>query len=150
MMMRSAARSALRGHRRRAQTGGVTREYLLSIILLLMAVFGFLALIARLGRAALRLGLNAAEATATSGLAEVSQRRGDITGYLENQASSAALRRARRLNTAAVAGYALLLAVPLFTGVAREAYAAASLLWLLPRRPIRPVRPATELSSRER
>lgn len=116
----------------------MTREDLLSIILLVLAVFGFLALIARLGRAALRLGLNAAEATAATGLAEVSQRRGDITGFLENQRSGTALRRARRLNAAALAGYALLLAVPLFAGVAREAYAAASLLWLLPRRPIRP------------
>jgi hypothetical protein len=116
----------------------VTREDLLSVVLLLLAVFGFLALLVRLGRAALRLGLNAAEATAASGLAEVSQRRGDITGFLEKQASGAALRRARRLNAAALVGYGVLLAVPLFVGVAREAYAAAALLWLLPRRPVRP------------
>jgi hypothetical protein len=117
----------------------VTREDLLSVVLLLLAVFGFLALIARLGRAMLRLGVNAAEATAANGLAEVSHRRGDITGFLERQASTATLRRARRINAAAVAGYALLLAVPLFAGVAREVYAASALLWLLPRRPIRPV-----------
>jgi hypothetical protein len=116
----------------------VTREDLLSVVLLLLAVFGFLALVGRLGRAGLRLGLNAAEATAASGLAEVSHRRGDVTGFLEKQASGAALRRARRINTITFLGYALLLAVPLFAGVARDVYAAASLLWLLPRRSIRP------------
>ena len=121
------------------------RENLLSLVLLLLAVLGVLALVVRLGRAALRLGLNAAEATAASGLAEVSQRRGDITGYLERRASGETLRRARRRNLAAALGYALLLAVPLFTEFAREAYAAAALLWLLPRRP---VRPPVELQSR--
>jgi hypothetical protein len=116
----------------------VTRESLLSIILLLLAVLGVAALVVRLGRAALRLGLNAAEATAASGLADVSQRRGDITGFLERRASGESLRRARRRNLAAVLGYGLLLVVPLFTGVGREIYAAAALVWFLPRRPIRP------------
>jgi hypothetical protein len=116
----------------------VTRENLLSIVLLLLAVLGIAALVVRLSRAALRLGLNAAEATAASGLADVSQRRGDITGFLERRASGETLRRARRRNLAAVLFYVLLLVVPLFTGVAREAYAAAALIWLLPRRPVRP------------
>ncbi len=122
------------------------RTELLSVILLLLAVLGVVALVARLGRAALRLGLNAAEATAASGLAEVSQRRGDITGYLEGRASTETLRRARRRNLGAVLGYGLLLVVPLFTDAASEVYAAASLLWLLPRRPVRPA--PTELTSR--
>jgi hypothetical protein len=116
----------------------MNRDELLSVVLLMLAVLGFLALMARLGRAALRLGLNAAEATAATGLAEVSQRRGDITGFMERQASGHALRRARRLNAAAALSYALLLAVPPIAGGAREVYAVAALLWLLPRRPIRP------------
>lgn len=116
----------------------VIRTELLSVILLLLAVLGVVALVARLGRAALRLGLNAAEATAASGLAEVSQRRGDITGYLERRASTETLRRARRRNLAAALGYGLLLVAPLFTELAQEVYAAAALLWLLPRRPVRP------------
>jgi len=120
------------------QTVAVIRNDLLSIVLLLLAVLGVVALASRLGRAALRLGLNAAEATAASGLAEVSHRRGDITGFLERRDAGAALRRARRRNLAAIAGYGLLLVVPLFTGAAREVYAAAALLWLLPRRPVRP------------
>ncbi|HEX6041216.1 hypothetical protein [Longimicrobium sp.] len=111
---------------------------LLSLVLLLLAVFGVLGLLTRLGRAALRLGLNAAEATATSGAAEVSQRRGDITGFMERRESGVALRRARRRNLLALAAYGLVLVIPLFTPVTRELYAAAALLWLLPRRSIRP------------
>lgn len=136
----------MRGRGRCAQTGGVIRENLLSVVLLLLAVLGLVALVARLGRAALRLGLNAAEATAASGLAEVSQRRGDITGFLERRASGETLRRRRRRNLAAVLGYGMLLVAPLFTDAAREVYAAASLLWLLPRRPVRP--PPSELTRR--
>jgi hypothetical protein len=109
---------------------------LLSLVLLLLAVLGFVALVGRMGRAALRLGLNAAEATAATGLAEVSQRRGDITGFMERQASGQALRRARRVNAASLLGYAALLILPPFFGLGREVYAAASLLWLLPRRPV--------------
>lgn len=116
----------------------VIRNELLSLVLLLLAVLGVVALAARLGRSALRLGLNAAEATAASGLAEVSERRGDITGFMEGRASGDTLRRARRRNLASLAAYALLLVIPPFTPFAREAYAAAALLWLLPRRPIRP------------
>ena len=125
------------------------RDELLSLVLLLLAVLGFVALVTRLARAGLRLGLNAVEATAASGLADVSHRRGDITGFLERQASGAALRRARRRNLAALLGYGLLLAVPLFAGVAREVYAASALLWLLPRRPVRP-RPATRTEITQR
>ena len=112
------------------------RTELLSLILLVLAVCGFVALVTRLGRSVLRLGLHAAETTATSGLAEVSHRRGDITGYLERRAGEQALRRARRRSGVLTAGYLLLLAVPLFAGLAREVYAACSLLWFLPRQPI--------------
>lgn len=118
------------------------REELLSLILLVLAVFGFVALVTRLGRAALRLGLNAAETTATSGLAEVSHRRGDITGFLERRASEQSLRRARRGAAALTFAYLLLLAVPAFASMAREVYAACSLLWFLPRRPLRRVHAA--------
>ena len=114
------------------------RSELLSLVLLLLAAFGLFALVARLGRSVLRLGLNAAEATAASGLAEVSERRGDITGFMERRASGETLRRARRRNLASLAAYALLIAIPPFTPFARELYAASALLWLLPRRPVRP------------
>ena len=110
---------------------------LLSLVLLVLAVFGFLALLRRLGGSLLRLGLHAAEGTAAAGLAEVSERRGDITGFMERRADAQTLRRARRRTGAAAAACALLLAVPLFAGVAREVWAACSLLWLLPGRPLR-------------
>jgi hypothetical protein len=111
---------------------------LLSLVLLILAVFGFLALLRRLGGSLLRLGLHAAEGSAATGLAEVSERRGDITGFMERRASAQSLRRARRLTTATLAVYVLLLAVPLFAGLAREVWAACSLLWFLPARPLRP------------
>jgi hypothetical protein len=124
----------------------VIRQELLSLILLTLAFFGFFALVSRLGRASLRLALNAAESTATSGLAEVSHRRGDITGFMENRASHQTLRRARRRTAALAAGYLLLLAIPPFAGIAREVYAASALLWLLPRGgPVRPARQVTEV-----
>ena len=111
---------------------------LLSLVLLLLAVFGFLALLRRLGGSLLRLGLHAAEGTAAAGLAEVSERRGDITGFMERRADAQTLRRARRRTGAVAATCVLLLAVPLFAGVAREVWAACSLLWFLPSRPLRP------------
>lgn len=111
---------------------------LLSLVLLILAVFGFLALLRRLGGSLLRLGLRAAEGTAAAGLAEVSERRGDITAFMEQRADAAALRRSRRRAAAAVGACALLLVVPLFAGFAREAWATCSLLWFLPSRPLRP------------
>lgn len=115
----------------------MSRE-LLSLVLLLLAVFGFLALAGRLGRALLRLALNAAESTAATGLAEVSERRGDITGMMETRNAAQALRRRRRFALLTVAGCFLLIAVPPLAGVAREVYAACALLWFVPTRRIRP------------
>lgn len=116
---------------------------LLSLVLPLLAVFGFLALLRRLGGSLLRLGLHAAEGTAAAGLAEVHERRGDVTGFLERRADARVLRRARRRTAAVAAASALLLAVPLFAGLAREVWAACSLLWLLPSPPLRPAVSAT-------
>lgn len=109
---------------------------LLSLIVFLMAVLGVLALLGRLARSVVRLGLNAAESTAASGLAEISERRGDVTGFMERQAATRSLRRARRRTLALAVGYLLLLAIPPFFGLGREVYAACALLWLLPRPPL--------------
>jgi hypothetical protein len=113
-------------------------QELLSLCLLVLAVFGFVALAGRLGRSVLRLALNAAESTAATGLAEISERRGDITGMMETRNTAQALRRKRRLTVLAVVGCLLLIIVPPFAGVAREVYALCALLWLVPARPIRP------------
>jgi hypothetical protein len=115
----------------------VSRE-LLNLVLLLLAVLGFLALAGRLGRGLVRLALNAAESTAATGLAEVSERRGDITGMMETRNAAQALRRHRRFALLTVAGCFLLIAVPPLAGVAREVYAACALLWFVPTRGIRP------------
>ena len=106
-------------------------------VVLLLAAAGVLALLLRLGGALLVLGLNAAESTAASGLAEVSERRGDVTGFLERRRTADTLRGARRRAALTLLVLLLLLAVPPVVGVAREAYAACALLWLLPRRRIR-------------
>ncbi|HEY0015712.1 MAG TPA: hypothetical protein VGC13_05315 [Longimicrobium sp.] len=118
----------------------MSRE-LLSLVLLLLAVFGVLALVSRLGRELTRLALNAAEATAATGLAEVSERRGDITGLMERRAAAQTLRRNRRRTLAGVAAFLLLLAIPPFAGLAREVYAACALLWFVPARRLRPRMP---------
>ncbi|WP_420129246.1 hypothetical protein [Longimicrobium sp.] len=111
---------------------------LLSLCLLVLAVFGFVALAGRLGRSVLRLALNAAESTAASGLAEISERRGDITGMMETRNTAQTLRRNRRLTLLAVVGCLLLIIIPPFAGVAREVYALCALLWFIPTRRIRP------------
>lgn len=110
---------------------------LLSLCLLVLAVFGFVALAGRLGRSVLRLALNAAESTAASGLAEVSERRGDITAMMETRNAAQALRRKRRLTLLTVVFCLLLIIVPPFAGVAREVYALCALLWFVPARPVR-------------
>jgi hypothetical protein len=115
----------------------VSRE-LLSLVLLLLAVFGFLALAGRLGRALVRLALNAAESTAASGLAEINERRGDITAMMETRNAAQTLRRSRRITLLTVVGCALLMLVPPFLDVAREVYAACALLWFVPAQRIRP------------
>lgn len=112
---------------------------LLSFVLLLLAVLGFLALAGRLGRALVRLALNAAESTAATGLAEVSERRGDITGMMERRTAAQTLRRDRRLTVAIAAACILTILIPPFAGVAREVYAACALLWFVPGRRIRPL-----------
>lgn len=115
----------------------MSRE-LLSLVLLFLAVFGFLALGARLGRSLLRLALNAAESTAAAGQAEISERRGDITGMMEKRGAEQSLRRDRRLTLLIAACSFLLMAIPPFAGLAREVYAACALLWFVPAQRVLP------------
>jgi hypothetical protein len=103
----------------------------------LLALVGLAALVYRLGRALLRVGLAAAEAGAVGGMMRVSVRQGDLTGMAERQAVVTAVRRTRLLALLAAAFWALLLVVPPMAGVARLVYAAAAVVWFLPRRPIR-------------
>ena len=109
-----------------------------------VAVFGVLALLARLGWALLRVGLAVAEETAAAGMAEASARRGDLTTLAERRGQAVALRRARWGQLAVSALWAACLVVPPLLDVGRPAYVAAVLLWLLPRPPLRQPRSRTE------
>lgn len=107
----------------------------LTALVTLLALAGCAALVLRLVRTVGRLALRAAEATAAAGLAEVSARRGDVTGMIERQSAVKSARRDRRGAMGAVGLWLAWLVVPVFGGWAREAFALASLLWLVPRRP---------------
>jgi hypothetical protein len=113
----------------------------------LVAVFGVLALLARLGRSLLRVGITVAEETAAAGMAEASARRGDLTTLAERRGQAVALRRARWAQLAASTGWAALLVAPPLLDVGRPVYVAAVLLWLLPRAPLRRRVPAPESPS---
>jgi hypothetical protein len=103
----------------------------------LLAVVGGAALLYRVGRGVLRLGLAAAETAAVNGLVEISLRHGDLTGLAERRAAAQLVRRTRIRAGLFLALWLALLVVPLIAGVARLVYAACALLWLLPKEPIR-------------
>ncbi len=109
----------------------------------ILAAVGVLAIVARLGRSLLRVGITVAEETAAAGMAEASARRGDLTGLAERREQKTALRRTRFKQLAASTLWIALLVVPALAGWARPVYAAAVLLWLLPRAPLRQVRVPT-------
>jgi hypothetical protein len=116
----------------------VTLESILATSLTgLVALVGCAAILYRLGRSLLRVGLAVMEAGAVSGMMRVSVRTGDLTAIAERQAVVAAVRRTRVLALLTTATWAALLVVPALAGVARPVYAAAAFAWLLPRRPIR-------------
>jgi len=99
---------------------------------------GLFALVGRLFRSLLRLGLAAAEATVVAGQIDSSARRGDLTALAEGRAQERGVRRARLLAGLLTVLWVALLVVPPVVGWGREGYAAAVLLWLLPRQPLRP------------
>lgn len=92
----------------------------------------------RLVRTLLRVGIAVVETTAASSLAEVSARRGDLSLLAERRETEQSARRAGVRHGLLALLWCLLLVVPLVVGWAREVYALASLVWLLPRHPIRP------------
>lgn len=117
---------------------------LLHLIVLVLAAAGVVVLVTRLAQALLRLALAAANATAEAGLAEVSARRGDLTGMGERRAAERSARRTGAIEVAWALGCALALALPLFFDMAREVYAAAAVLWFFPRPPLRRPAPPAE------
>jgi hypothetical protein len=103
----------------------------------LLAIVGGAALLYRVGRALLRLGLALAETAAVNSLVEVSIRHGDLTGLAERRAAAGLIRRTRVRAVLFFLFWLALLVVPPIAGVARLVYAACALVWLLPREPIR-------------
>ena len=108
----------------------------LDLLLSILAVVGCVALVLRLGRSLLGLGIAAAEATALAGSIEVSTRRGDLTAMGEQQSQVQTLRRRRLRSLLLAALWAALLVVPPMIGWVRVVYAAAAVLWILPSRPV--------------
>jgi hypothetical protein len=113
-------------------------------LLLLLAIGGAVGLGFRLLRSLARLGIAAAEVTALSGLIEISARRGDLTALAERRKHDRTVRRIRLRSAAGVLAWLALLLAPVALGWAREAFAASSLLWLVPTRPLRLPPPPAE------
>jgi hypothetical protein len=109
-----------------------------SLLLFLLAAAGLLALVGRLLASFLRAGLAAAEKTHNDAQVEASLRRGDLTALAERREAAASLRRSRARAGALALLWGALLVVPPLVGWGREVYALASLLWLLPGRPVLP------------
>lgn len=103
----------------------------------LLSVIGGAALVWRLARAALRLGLTALESASAGGMVEISIRHGDLTAMAERQEMARAARRARVRAALLAVLWAALLIAPAVGGISRPVYALAALLWLLPRKPSR-------------
>ncbi|HEX8246042.1 MAG TPA: hypothetical protein VF541_21180 [Longimicrobium sp.] len=103
----------------------------------LLSVIGGAALVYRLARAALRLGLTTLESASAGGMVEISIRHGDLTAMAERQEMARAARRARVRAVLMALLWAALLVAPVVAGIARPVYALAAVLWLLPRKPIR-------------
>jgi hypothetical protein len=101
-----------------------------------LAIAGGFALTHRLVRALLRLGLAAAQRSAVSGYTELSARRGDLTALEERRDVLRRVDNLRRRQLLASGAWVFLLVLPPVLGVTLHAYAAASALWLLPRRPL--------------
>ena len=112
-------------------------EGLLRGLVVVLAVSGGLALLARALRAGARLMLWAAELTAVSGMAEISARRGDLTGLAERREMEERLRRRRRRAALRAVLWTLCLIVPIAAGWLPGAFALAAPLWLLPLPPVR-------------
>jgi hypothetical protein len=100
--------------------------------LLILALFGLVALLGRVGMSLLRLLRGGAETLLAGEVVQARARRGDLTGLQEAEKWRGVMKR-DRLRSSMALGFWLgvLIGAPL-AGVAREAYAACAVLWLLP------------------
>lgn len=105
----------------------------MQIVIVLLAVLGFLAVAGRLLRALLLALGTGVESFLAREVTEVNARRGDLTALQEAEARHAIARRARFGAIARVGLWTALLAVPPFTQWTALLYACYSPLWLLTR-----------------
>ena len=104
----------------------------MSFALVVLAIFGFLAVFRRSAGAFLHvLGRGVESFTATQETS-IRERRGDLTGLREAEVRRQEARRARRGATARLAFWCALLIAPLLTPWTTPLYATLAMLWLLP------------------
>jgi hypothetical protein len=113
----------------------------MTILLILLAIPGVLAVLLRLGVALLHTGKHTVEWYVARQISDQRASRGDLSGLAEaEKARAAAAREQRRFGLHALM-WTLLLAFPLLVPGAVLVYPLYSLLWLLPR-PSHPIKPA--------
>jgi len=102
-------------------------------LLLLLAISGGAAVLARLGRNLFQLAHGGVDALFASNLVKTRAERGDITGLQDAHSVRAGAVRRRQLALAALAFWVGLLLLPPLTPWPALIYAAYSVLWLFPR-----------------
>lgn len=103
----------------------------MDVLLVVLAVFGFLGALRLAGRSLLRLLTRGAETFITSEVRQTHARRGDITALQASDAAYAAARKKRLQATTLFTGSVALLAVPAFTPWPALLYACYLPLWFL-------------------
>jgi hypothetical protein len=112
----------------------------MTLFLGILALLGGAMLFLRLTAAVLRLGLALAEVAAASGVAEIGARRGDLTALADARRDHRTARRAALGHALVALLWLVALLLPPLIGWTLHVYAAASVLWLLPRPATRPDR----------
>jgi hypothetical protein len=110
----------------------------MTLLLTLLAVAGVVAILTGLIRALFRMVRGGVETFIAGEVANARAGRGDISALTAAEEWRASSRVARRWYAAQVLGWLILLIIPTFTPWTRELYAAACVLWLVPRRRQRP------------
>jgi hypothetical protein len=105
----------------------------MSILLLVLAVLGFVAVARRAALALLGLLGRGVDRFLAGEVAEVRARRGDLTGLTDARNEEKSARRAQVAAVAIFSFWTILLVVPTLTPWPRPIYATYSVLWLLPR-----------------
>src|SRR5262245_11974083 len=102
------------------------------LLLLILAIAGFLAVARQLTRAVFILLKRSVDSFVLGEVAGERARRGDVTGVVEARAAKGERRRARFISLLAVIGWAALLALPLTTRATLPGFALYSIFWILP------------------